>query len=53
VLLTGPQRETSGTYVPYLFHPLDETKQIRIDTTCKVVFNPEFMKPVKFGDIII
>jgi hypothetical protein len=26
VLLTGPQRETSGTYVPYLFHPLDETK---------------------------
>jgi hypothetical protein len=26
VLLTGPQRETSGTFVPYLFHPLDETK---------------------------
>jgi hypothetical protein len=53
VLLTGPQRETIGTFVPYLFHPPDETKQIRIDTTCKVVFNPEFMKPVKFGDIII
>jgi hypothetical protein len=26
VLLTGPQRETIGTFVPYLFHPLDETK---------------------------
>jgi hypothetical protein len=25
VLLTGPQRETSGTFVPLLFHPLDET----------------------------
>jgi hypothetical protein len=26
VLLTGPQRETIGTCVPYLFHPPDETK---------------------------
>jgi hypothetical protein len=26
VLLTGPQRETIGTFVPYLFQPLDETK---------------------------
>jgi hypothetical protein len=26
VLLTGPQRKTIGTFVPYLFHPLDETK---------------------------
>jgi hypothetical protein len=26
VLLTGPQRETIGTYVPLLFHPPDETK---------------------------
>jgi hypothetical protein len=26
VLLTGPQRETIGTFVPYLFHPPDETK---------------------------
>jgi hypothetical protein len=24
VLLTGPQRETIGTFVPLLFHPLDE-----------------------------
>jgi len=26
VLLTGSQRETIGTCVPLLFHPLDETK---------------------------
>ena len=26
VLLTGAQRETIGTFVPYLFHPPDETK---------------------------
>ena len=26
VLLTGPQRKTIGTFVPLLFHPLDETK---------------------------
>ncbi len=26
VLLTGPQRETIGTFVPLLFHPPDETK---------------------------
>jgi hypothetical protein len=26
VLHTGPQRETIGTLVPYLFHPPDETK---------------------------
>jgi hypothetical protein len=26
VLLTGVQRETIGTFVPYLFHPPDETK---------------------------
>ena len=26
MLLTGPQRETIGTFVPYLFHPPDEIK---------------------------
>jgi hypothetical protein len=26
VLLTGPQKETIGTFVPLLFHPPDETK---------------------------
>ncbi len=26
VLLTGPQRETTGTFVPLLFHPPDEIK---------------------------
>jgi len=26
VLLSGAQRETIGTFVPFLFHPLDETK---------------------------
>jgi hypothetical protein len=26
VVLTGLQRETIGTFAPYLFHPPDETK---------------------------
>ena len=26
MLLTGPQRETIGTFVPHLFHPPDEIK---------------------------
>ena len=42
VLLTGPQRETIGTFVPRLFHPPDEPKlPVARIVVCDMIWLPQ------------